>query len=192
MYRNDFSNGVSRCVVLAAFAVFEILSCGAAAAQQSLPTIEVGGGRRAATRGPARRGAGNPAPATQAAAPTSAPQNPGPPSWTSRFPSEPKTPEQGYVVTNASTGTKTNIPIRELPLSVRVVPRQVMVDQNDTNVTQALENVPGVRSNNNELEGYAFSIRGFSTFYIYRNNLAILGGGAKALSIPPISNASRC
>lgn len=86
---------------------------------------------------------------------------------------EPKTPTEGYVVHNATTGTKTDVPLRETPVSVQVVPKQVMQDQETTSVAEALENVPGVRSDNNELEGYNFIIRGFKSTYMYRNGLAI-------------------
>jgi iron complex outermembrane receptor protein len=96
----------------------------------------------------------------------------------SRFRSEPKTAEDGYVARDAASATKTDTPIRETPVSVNVVPKQVVADQAITSLTDALENVPGVRSNNNELEGYNFKIRGFDSLYIYRNNLAIPGGEA--------------
>ncbi|RNJ50444.1 TonB-dependent siderophore receptor [Methylocystis hirsuta] len=141
-----------------------------ARAQQALPTIDVGGARRA----PTTRGAGEPnSTPSAAAAGQAAASEPG---VASRFPSEPKTPEEGYVVRNASTGTKADIPIRETPVTINVVPKQVMIDQNDTNIQEALENVPSVHSNSNELEGYNFTIRGFRSLYIYRNNLAIPAG----------------
>ncbi|BBU62183.1 ligand-gated channel [Methylosinus sp. C49] len=93
-----------------------------------------------------------------------------------RGPTEPKTPEQGYVVRNATTGAKADIPIRQTPVSVQVIPKQVIQDQQITNVREAIENVSGVRSNSNELEGYNFTIRGFRSLNIYRNNLAIPSG----------------
>jgi iron complex outermembrane receptor protein len=128
--------------------------CANATAQESLPAIDVGASQP------------TPALATQQSDNTVGEST------------NPKTPTQGYVVTNAATATKANIPIKELPVSVQVVPQQVMRDENTTNVQQALENVPGVRSNTNEFEGYNFKIRGFNSLYIYRNNLAIPGGGA--------------
>ncbi|MFO1125513.1 MAG: TonB-dependent siderophore receptor [Methylocystis sp.] len=133
-------------------------------AQQSLPTIDVGGARRAP-------------PSRISVPPSGRPSTPAP-GPSSRFPSEPKTPEQGYVVSNATTGMKLNIPIKETPASIAVVPKQVLVDQNITRLQDALENVSGVQSNNNDLEGYIFNIRGFQSLYIYRNALAIPGGEA--------------
>jgi iron complex outermembrane recepter protein len=158
--------GVSAC----ALSLF--ISSSAAEAQQSLPTIDIGGARRAGTtRGAPTR---NP---TQSAASTGQSSDPAP-GVASRFPSEPKTPEQGYVVTNATTGMKLDIPIKETPASIAVVPKQVMQDQNITRLQEALENVSGVQSNNNDLEGYNFNIRGFRSLFIYRNALAVPGGEA--------------
>jgi iron complex outermembrane receptor protein len=88
---------------------------------------------------------------------------------------EPKTPAEGYVVTNATTAMKTDVPLRQTPVSVVVVPKQVMQDQNVTRIQEALENVSGVRSNSNDLEGYVYKIRGFTSYNIYRNSLAMLG-----------------
>ncbi|MGD9658537.1 MAG: TonB-dependent siderophore receptor, partial [Methylocystis sp.] len=148
--------GVSACALLFAF----VPEC--AHAQQALPTISIGGRQRAPSTQISGSSAGG-----------SATSGSGP---SSNFPSEPKTPAEGYVVNDAATGTKTDTPLRETPVSVNVVPKQVMQDQNDTSVQEALENVPGVRSNNNDLEGYNFKIRGFDSLYIYRNNLAIPAG----------------
>ncbi|MGJ0454620.1 MAG: TonB-dependent siderophore receptor [Methylocystis sp.] len=160
MFRSILLRGVS------AGALSLVVSSTIAHAQQSLPTIDVGAARR-----------------SMSARPTAAPRSEGQPTGpstsvpaASNFPSEPKTPAEGYVVRSASTGTKTDVPIRQTPVSVNVVPKQVIQDQNDTNLQEALENVPGVRSNNNELEGYNFKIRGFQSLYIYRNNLAIPAG----------------
>ena len=162
MTRIDMMRGVS------ASALSLIVMTSAAEAQQSLPTIDVGGGRRVATnRGPAVRNATSGASAaTRASAP--GPATPAP-SAASRFPSEPKTPEQGYVVTNATTGLKLDIPIKETPASIAVVPKQVLQDQNIVRLNEALENVSGVQSNNNDAEGYIFYIRGFRNTFLFRN-----------------------
>ena len=104
--------GVSASALLFAFAS----EC--AHAQQALPTISIGGRQRP----PSTHVSGPPTgePATSDSGPSS------------NFPSEPKTPAEGYVVNDAITATKTDIPIRETPVSVKVVPKQVMIDQNDT------------------------------------------------------------
>ncbi len=127
-------------------------------AQQSLPTIDIGA-RRSGTPSTTSTGTDTtPGLATR--------------SETSRS-TQPKTPAEGYVVSNATTATKTDVPIREVPASVAVVPRQVMVDQNDVRLQDALENVSGVHSNNNDAASYVFKLRGFSSFDLYRNGLLI-------------------
>ncbi|MBD2303986.1 TonB-dependent siderophore receptor [Chroococcidiopsis sp. FACHB-1243] len=52
--------------------------------------------------------------------------------------------ETGYSVPNASTATKTDTPIRDIPQSIQVVPQQVLEDRNVRDVTQAVETVSGV------------------------------------------------
>jgi iron complex outermembrane recepter protein len=84
---------------------------------------------------------------------------------------EPKIASEGYVVHEASTATKGDIPIRQTPVTVNVVPKQVIRDQAITNLQSALENVPGVRSNSNDFGGYLYKIRGFDVYDTYRNQL---------------------
>ena len=91
-----------------------------------------------------------------------------------------KTAAEGYVVPDATTASRTDVPIRETPAAIVVVPEQVMRDQQQTQLKDALENVSGVRSNNNELEGYNFKIRGFQSLVLFRNGLAL--GDASASS----------
>ena len=52
--------------------------------------------------------------------------------------------ENSYTVKNTSTATKMNLSIRETPQSISVVTRQRMNDQNLTNITDVLEQTPGV------------------------------------------------
>lgn len=84
---------------------------------------------------------------------------------------EPKTPAEGYVVQSATTALKTDVPLKQTPLSVSVVPTQVIRDQAITSLQGAVENVSGVRTNADAISGYNFKIRGFDSFDIYRNNL---------------------
>jgi iron complex outermembrane recepter protein len=46
----------------------------------------------------------------------------------------------GYAVPNASVGTRTNTPIKDIPQSIVVIPRQVIEDQGSTTVGDALRN----------------------------------------------------
>ncbi len=159
MFRTLLARGVSAGALTLAFSSL-------AYAQQSLPTIDIGGrplASGAARSAPSGRGG--------SAARQASPAPVGGPSVASRFGSEPKTPTQGYVVREATTATKVDIPIRELPVSIQVIPKQVLKDQNITQVQDSLENVSGVTSNSNDDAGYNFNIRGFQSTNIYRNNL---------------------
>ncbi len=69
-----------------------------------------------------------------------------------------------YRVPNASTATRTDTPLRDIPQSIQVVPQEVLRDQNVTNTNEALQNVPGVASFlNSRTERANFTIRGFNT-----------------------------
>lgn len=153
-----FTRGVSAGALMLAF------SSETALAQQSLPTIDVGGARRAAAaHSPAQRDQVAPVGQPSTIAPLD----------TSRLRLEPKTPTEGYIVRNADSTTKTDIPIREIPASIQVVPNQVLRDQQATTIQDALSNVSDVVSNTIEGTGTIFYIRGFKTNFIYRNALAL-------------------
>ncbi|BAY23357.1 ferrichrome-iron receptor [Calothrix sp. NIES-2100] len=78
--------------------------------------------------------------------------------------------EDGYRVTESSTGTRTDTPIRDIPQSIQVVPRQVLEDQKTIRLVDALRNVSGVFSSNN-FGGTidSFNIRGFDDAGILQN-----------------------
>jgi iron complex outermembrane receptor protein len=63
-----------------------------------------------------------------------------------------------YRVPNASTATRTDTPIRDIPFSIQVVPQQVLRDRNVRGLTEAVETVSGVVDAG---EGTIRSIRGF-------------------------------
>ncbi|MGG6266576.1 TonB-dependent receptor plug domain-containing protein [Leptolyngbya sp. AN03gr2] len=54
--------------------------------------------------------------------------------------------QRGYRVPNASTATRTDTPIRDIPASIQVVPRQVLEDRNVRTINEAVETVSGVVS----------------------------------------------
>ncbi len=78
---------------------------------------------------------------------------------------------KSYRVNDSSVATKTDTPLMETPMSVQVVPRAVMDDQKTTRITDALENVSGVRAQPSLGIGNSFIIRGFQNGSIYRNGL---------------------
>lgn len=71
--------------------------------------------------------------------------------------------ETGYSVPEATTATRTDTPIRDIPQSIQVVPEQVLEDQRVIRLQDALRNVSGVFSGNN-FGGTidSFNIRGFA------------------------------
>lgn len=84
----------------------------------------------------------------------------------------------GYNPLNASTATKTDTPILETPLSVQVIPKTLIEDQQAIQLKDALKNISGVFTGNQSGEyGYdKFFIRGFAnagSTQIYRNGLLL-------------------
>lgn len=69
-----------------------------------------------------------------------------------------------YNRANASTGTRTDTPLMETPISIQVLPRAVLQDQQSIQVGDAIKNVSGVFQTNS-FGGFAeqFVIRGFNT-----------------------------
>ncbi len=79
----------------------------------------------------------------------------------------------GYRVPNASTATRTDTPLRDVPASIQVIPRQVLEDQKAERLQDALQNVSGVTKRGNYGGGAAggFVIRGFTQEGNFRNGL---------------------
>jgi iron complex outermembrane receptor protein len=84
----------------------------------------------------------------------------------------------GYNVPDASTATKTPTPVRDIPQSVQVVPRQSWEDQGAVNAIDALRSVGVIQAFNSPSNGDVFTIRGFQTSNLLRNGLKDYIGGA--------------
>lgn len=70
--------------------------------------------------------------------------------------------ESGYSVPNASTTARTDTPLRDIPQSIQVIPRQVIEDQQVIRLEEALSNVSSVSfGGTNEGTGAFVDIRGF-------------------------------
>jgi len=52
--------------------------------------------------------------------------------------------QDGYNVPNASTATRTDTPLRDIPQSIQVVPQEVLRDRKPRNLSEAVETVSGV------------------------------------------------
>lgn len=74
-----------------------------------------------------------------------------------------------FLAPEASTGTRTDTPIRDTPLSIQVVPRAVIEDQGATRLSEALNNVTGVTPGNVTDGADEFRIRGFEAGTVSRN-----------------------
>ncbi|WP_020484258.1 TonB-dependent siderophore receptor [Methylomonas sp. MK1] len=72
-----------------------------------------------------------------------------------------------YMRPNAITATKTDTPLMQTPMSVKVVPQQVLKDQQVITVDQALSNVSGATSGAGGTG--TFFLRGFGNYNIYRD-----------------------
>ncbi|UKO96888.1 TonB-dependent receptor plug domain-containing protein [Nostoc sp. UHCC 0870] len=101
--------------------------------------------------------------------------------------------QDGYNVPSASTATRTDTPIRDIPQSIQVVPRQVIEDRRPTNVTQAVETVSGVldAGNSNGQTGNRI-IRGFEQGFV--GSAATLRNGvrdADYYSLSPIGTVEQ-
>ncbi|MCL6753064.1 TonB-dependent siderophore receptor [Nostoc sp. CCCryo 231-06] len=98
--------------------------------------------------------------------------------------------QDGYRVPNASTATRTDTPLRDIPASIQVVPRQVLEDRNVRTVTEALETVSGVALGSANYGNTPFArssiVRGFeqggASTVIFRNGFP--DGDFNTLSSP--------
>jgi iron complex outermembrane receptor protein len=70
--------------------------------------------------------------------------------------------DEGYNPSRATTATRTDIPLRDIPQSIQVVPRQVIEDQQAQDIDEIVRNVSGVNLSNSA-GGIAeiFNVRGF-------------------------------
>ncbi len=87
--------------------------------------------------------------------------------------------QDSYRVPNASVGTRTDTPLRDIPQSIQVVSQEVLRDQNVNNLNEALRNVSGVTTGTppQAFGGAGYTIRGFSTSS--RNGSSFLRNGLR-------------
>ncbi len=78
--------------------------------------------------------------------------------------------QDSYTVDNATTGTRTNTPLFEVPQSIQVIPRIILEQQQATSLNEVLRNSPGVIQGNT-FGGSRdnFTIRGFENATILRD-----------------------
>ncbi|WP_144051194.1 TonB-dependent siderophore receptor [Calothrix sp. PCC 7507] len=95
--------------------------------------------------------------------------------------------QDGYRVPDASTATKTDTPIRDVPQSIQVIPQKVIEDQKIIRISDAVRNVSGVTPQG----GYAgntdnYNIRGFTTYDNLRNGFYSQDGNVNPTNIDRI------
>ena len=76
-----------------------------------------------------------------------------------------------YKVPDTTTATRTKTPIMETPMSIQVVPKSVMNDQQAITLEQSLRNVSGVFHGIGQGGVEFLNIRGFQTWDYYRNGV---------------------
>ncbi|MGY2052898.1 TonB-dependent siderophore receptor [Methylobacterium sp. JK268] len=73
-------------------------------------------------------------------------------------------PVAGYRAQRSATATRTDTPLRDTPQTVNVIPREVLVDRQDTRLTDALFNVSNVQpAGTIQGRSETYNIRGFNT-----------------------------
>ncbi|MEM8611844.1 MAG: TonB-dependent siderophore receptor [Cyanobacteria bacterium P01_H01_bin.105] len=100
------------------------------------------------------------------------------------------TGEEGsrYVEPNATTGTRTDTPLRDIPQSIQVIPREVLEDQQVIRLNDALRNVSGVVAGSNDPRGQRFNIRGFDSASVLRDGFRLTNGGNGNSGFPELVN----
>lgn len=95
--------------------------------------------------------------------------------------------QQGYRVPSATTGSRTDTPLRDLPFSVQVVPQELLQDRQVQSVNEALRTVVGVNPDNSSQSAFeGYTIRGFSGRNIIRNGLRDDTNITSRIAIPNI------
>ena len=84
--------------------------------------------------------------------------------------------QDGYVVPNATTATRTDTPLDEIPQSIQVIPQEVLEDQQVIRLNDALRNASGVVSSALDQRGERFIIRGFEGSSILRDGFRLTNG----------------
>ncbi|MHC0062064.1 TonB-dependent siderophore receptor [Nostoc sp. UIC 10890] len=87
--------------------------------------------------------------------------------------------QDSYRVTDTSTGTRTDTPLRDIPQSIQVIPQEVLRDQNITRLDDAIRNVPGINQDFNSGPYATYRIRGFEALNnnLLRNGQVDAGAG---------------
>ena len=101
--------------------------------------------------------------------------------------------EDDYFTPSATTATRTDSPLGDIPQSIQVIPRQIIDDELATGLEDVLDNVAGVDFvGNDDGRGLRFAIRGFGGggSPILRDGFRVFNTGNNAAA-PEIANIER-
>ncbi|QUY43763.1 TonB-dependent receptor [Acaryochloris marina] len=100
-----------------------------------------------------------------------------------------------YFIPEASTATRTDTPILDTPSSIQVIPKQVLEDQQVTELDDALQNVAGATVSTTEGRGFQINLRGFDGVPVFRDGFRLFSpndnGDAAGQGFPEIANVER-
>ncbi|WP_088241456.1 TonB-dependent receptor [Calothrix rhizosoleniae] len=99
--------------------------------------------------------------------------------------------QDGYTVPNATTGTRTNTLLRDIPQSIQVIPKKIIEEQQVTNLTDVLRNVSGVQQNSGDPRGQRFQVRGFDNSSLLRDGFSGTFAGSGNSGFPELANIER-
>jgi iron complex outermembrane recepter protein len=96
--------------------------------------------------------------------------------------------QDSYRVPNASTATRTDTPIRDIPQSIQVVPQEVLRDRKIRSIQEGTETVSGVVESGKYFNGTNdyLRIRGFTVSRTFRNGFPENAGDGPITTIPAI------
>lgn len=85
--------------------------------------------------------------------------------------------EQNYYVPNSSEATKLDIPIRDFPGSIQIIPQRVIRERNVVRLSELTDNVSGVQKQSGYGGASSFQtyIRGFPSYDLLRNGFKDFG-----------------
>ncbi|MEM9009325.1 MAG: TonB-dependent siderophore receptor, partial [Cyanobacteria bacterium P01_F01_bin.86] len=101
--------------------------------------------------------------------------------------------EQGsrYVEPNTSTATRTDTPLRDIPLSIQIIPEEVIDDQQVIRLEDALRNASGVVVEERTSTAERFIIRGFPSASVLRDGFRLTFGAAGNPNNQELANLER-
>ncbi|MEM6437153.1 MAG: TonB-dependent receptor [Cyanobacteria bacterium P01_D01_bin.115] len=93
-----------------------------------------------------------------------------------------------YVELDASTASRTDTPLRDIPRSIQIIPQEVIEDQGIIRLNDALRNVSGVVAGSNDPRGQRFNIRGFDSASVLRDGFRLTNGNTGNSGFSELAN----